>query len=650
VNFTLEEKEFIDLMADVNKENNTKISLKKYREILEKKQGYEIFNWEVISDIIAYKDSPLCVISCAGSGKTTVLLLRLAYKLRNNEINPAKTAVFSFLKSDAEKLRSEFTKLCSKLNINSAMYNAIRFGTVHSVFLEVLRYAGVNWEIISESKRMGLIRSATKGITVLKSQEELVNLSTLFTLFSNSLKPINQVLLENESSLDLLPNEVIAIYERFTDLKSNLKVLDFDDIQTYLYRGLLANENLSKYISKLYTSLYIDECQDLSTIQYEVLKHYFKGDNKDLFAIGDDDQAIYSWRGGDVDIITKKFQEDFGFTVKKLEYNYRCKSNIVNFVKKSIVKNKVRFEKELKAYSTGGKINIISAKSMSLLDMATALEDEINSLSLKEQNNTAILMRINRHAIPIMLVLLKNKISFITSSDLMTLTADKAFCSVLDLIKMCTNSKTLAECGGVLKSILGYRADKIKTIAEKLLDLDENDVRLLAEPLYYFHSLAKQYKVDKDFDALVFNACTQFGSLVYDYNKLYGEAIIYAGNCIDYIRKYFITEDKYNLASLNEAISMINDEMILCKNAKTGVILSTVHSAKGKGWDNVILFADTEKSFPPDSMCAVAIYEEERRLHYVACTRAVENLTIVTADNNMGDFLKECDFSCVEEV
>ena len=86
----------------------------------------------------------------------------------------------------------------------------------------------------------------------------------------------------------------------------------------------------------------------MSTIQYEILKAYFKGEDKDLFVIGDDDQAIYSWRGGNIDIITNRMISDFGFTVKKLEHNYRSKSNIVNFVKVSIVNNSVRYRKRFK--------------------------------------------------------------------------------------------------------------------------------------------------------------------------------------------------------------------------------------------------------------------------------------------------------------
>lgn len=646
---TLEEKEFVDLLSEVGKTRNTGCSVETYRQKIEEMQGYTIFNWEVVEDIITHDGDPLCVISCAGSGKTTVLLNRLCYKLLNKKIDPSKTLVISFLKSDAEKLKAQFGEMCRSMGIESALYNAIRFGTVHSVFLEMLRYIGVDWKIINESERMKLIRSSAKGVIILKSQEEVLELSSLFTLFNNSLLPIHEIINRATIRIEANPMDIVEVYNKFTELKTNQKVMDFDDIQTYLYKGILQNKSLVKYISKLYTAIYVDECQDLSSIQYEILKAYFSGEGKDLFVIGDDDQAIYSWRGGNIDIITRLLQADFGFIYKKLEYNYRSKSNIVDFVKSSIVKNRVRFEKNLKAYAEGGEVKVLRSKENSYLDMAIALENEINKFTLKEINNTAILVRENKQALPLMLVLLKNKIDFIVTNDVMGLSADKAFSSVMDLIKMCANNKTLNECSGVLKSILGWKSNKILTVAEKLLDLDRQDVVLYAHQLLPFYDIAKEYRESKDFEKLVFEACTEFGTLVYSYNKTYGERVLYVSNCIDYIRQHFV-EGNFSLHTLNYAISVVDEDIILRRNQKIGVTISTVHGAKGKGWDTVVVFPDVKGAFPPDAMCQVGIYEEERRLHYVACTRAKRRLIILTSKGNEGEFLKECDNAFTEVI
>lgn len=646
---SLEEKEFIDLLSEVGNNKNTCCSIDTFKQKIENNQGYSIFNWDVVEDIITHMNKPLCVISCAGSGKTTVLLYRLCYRLLNKQIDPSKTLVISFLKSDADKLKAQFSDMCRDMGIESALYNAIRFGTLHSVFLEMLRFTGVNWKIITESDRSKLIRTAAKGITILKSQEEVTELSSLFTLFNNSLLPVHEVINSTTIKLDVTPMDIINIFTKFTELKSSQQVMDFDDIQTYLYKGVMQNKSLVKYISRLYNAIYLDECQDLSSIQYEILKAYFQGEDKDLFAIGDDDQAIYSWRGGNIDIITRYLQADFGFVFKKLEYNYRCKSNIVDFVKNSIVKNRVRFEKNLKAYNDGGIVKVLYSKDRSYLDMAMCLEDEISKYTLKEINNTAILVRENKQALPLMLVLLKNKIDFIVTNDVMGLKADKAFNSVMDLIKMCANNRTLAECGGILKSILGWKSNKIQTVAEKILDLDRSDVELLAPALLPFYNIAVEYKNSKDFDKLVYDACTSFGTLIYSYNKAYGERIFYVANCIDFIKENFV-EGNFALHTLNCAVNEVDEEIILRRNQKIGVTISTVHGSKGKGWSTVVVFPDVTGSFPPDSMCPVGIYEEERRLHYVACTRAKDRLIILTALNNEGDYLKECDNSFAEHI
>ena len=645
VRLTVEEKEFIDLLGDVGRVSvDTSLSIDAFREKIEEQQGYKIFNWETVSDIVTHEGDPLCVISCAGSGKTTVLLYRLCYRLRNGLLDPSKTMVISFLKSDAEKLKKEFAKICYNMGIDSALYNSIRFGTVHSVFLEMIRHAGINWRIINEGERCRLIRTASRGYAVLKAQEEVMELSSLFTLVDNSLLPINDIINGSTIKTDISPQAILGIYTRFKTLKHQEGVLDFDDIQTYLYEGITKNKGLARYVSNLYNSIYIDECQDLSTIQYEILKAYFKGEDKDLFVIGDDDQAIYSWRGGNIDIITNRMISDFGFTVKKLEYNYRSKSNIVNFVKSSIVKNSIRYEKDLKAYSDGGEVRLLYSKENTLLDMAQLLEDELKKFNFKEINNTAVLVRENKQALPVMLMLMKNKIDFIVTNDVMNLRSDKAFSTVLNLIKMCANSRTLTECGGILKSILGWKSNKVQSIAEKLLDLNREDVLLYAEPLLPIYDIAKQYQVDRDFEKMVYDACTSFATTVYMYNRRYGERLFHVSNCIEYMRRNFIIGD-FTLFSLDEIVTVIDEEIILHRNQKTGVTISTVHGAKGKGWETVIIFPDVQGSFPPDMTDAVEVYEEERRLHYVACTRARDRLFIVTYNKLEGDYLLECDMN-----
>ena len=116
---SVEEKEFIDLLGDVGRVSvDTSLSIDAFREKIEEQQEYKIFNWETVSDIVTHEGDPLCVISCAGSGKTTVLLYRLCYRLRNGLLDPSKTMVIIF-KSDAEKLR-RICKICYNMGIDSA--------------------------------------------------------------------------------------------------------------------------------------------------------------------------------------------------------------------------------------------------------------------------------------------------------------------------------------------------------------------------------------------------------------------------------------------------------------------------------------------------------------------------------------------------
>ena len=117
---------------------------------------------------------------------------------------------------------------------------------------------------------------------------------------------------------------------------------------------------------------------------------------------------------------------------------------------------------------------------------------------------------------------------------------------------------------------------------------------LYAEPLPIY-DIAKQYQVDRDFEKMVYDACTSFATIVYMYNRRYGERLFHVANCIDYMRRHFIIGD-FTLFSLDEIVTVIDEEIILHRNQKTGVTISTVHGAKGKGWETVIIFPDVQGS------------------------------------------------------
>ena len=175
-------------------------------------KGYKFKNFETLLDIIKSEDMRLAVISCAGSGKTVTLLNRLAYQLYEKKINPTKTVVCSFLSLDAARLKRKFATICKKLGIHESVYNCIRFGTIHSVLLEIIRTAGIKWEVIDSGKRRSLIRRcAGKHV---KSTEDIVNLENLFSYVDNAMVDLYTYTISHIDSLTWIYHLRISGYLR----------------------------------------------------------------------------------------------------------------------------------------------------------------------------------------------------------------------------------------------------------------------------------------------------------------------------------------------------------------------------------------------------------------------------------------------------
>lgn len=604
-------------------------------------KGYKFKNFETLLDIIKSEDMRLAVISCAGSGKTVTLLNRLAYQLYEKKINPTKTVVCSFLSLDAARLKRKFATICKKLGIHESVYNCIRFGTIHSVLLEIIRTAGIKWEVIDSGKRRSLIRRcAGKHV---KSTEDIVNLENLFSYVDNAMVDLYTYTISHIDSLDLdiSPEDILVIYDRFKQSKKEAQVLDFDDMQTLVLNGFKNSEGLANYCNSLYDNFYIDEFQDISTIQYEILKYFWKGDNKQTFVIGDDDQSIYSWRGGDVNIFTKRIKEDFNFVFKHLSTNYRCGSNIVDFAKSSILLNKNRFEKEIKADSDHmGSVSILKLPTMSDMDLADkTLKYLDNNGGIGE--DAGLLVRETKHAIPIAVLFAIKGVPMILGNDMMTLKNNKIMTNILNLIRMTRGTKALSECTPVLRTIMGYKVRELGYVCEKLSDLNGDDIKFSVPKLLPYYLICEEYMksdgVNDSVKTFLQQLAFQYGADVSMYNPKIGSMILSFFDVILYIFDNYVDSTEKSLQHLFFAIDEIEDILLMSRNGKVGIEIKTVHSAKGRGWDTVVIFNDSDGYFPARDDSDI---EEERRLHYVAITRAKERLYIAT--KTYGQFLNEC--------
>lgn len=360
--------------------------------------------------------------------------------------------------------------------------------------------------------------------------------------------------------------------------------------------------------------------------------------------------CIYSWRGSDIDIISHIFERDFKPAIRKLTVNYRCSSNILNAVVPSIVKNTKRHEKGIKAYNQGGELKIIKDSNVNYL-LESIKEDltRFTTLSVIARTNADLL-------IPAILLELDGNVQFSVSKSVNI--DGRLPRQVLDLMDLILKRHT-EKFESMFKMFLGkydqYQASKLDNILRinkqyNLFNIPIKDIEYSVPKLAPI-VIGLRRAVEKD---QVFGYIYLLELLK---NQVYTGQSVYAQKArlfTDFIKKLIVEHKDLKNLSLYELDMLFNDvlkeklnkRVRLGRNAK--IKLTTVHEAKGKEWDSVYIWNDIDGCFPnsvgnrdltPDE------FEEERRVHYIAWTRARKKLTVFTTSDRMGKFLKECDLT-----
>lgn len=611
------------------------------------------------------------VLSCAGSGKTTALIFKVIYDQKtgyatkqvqvngNNVRVTDSTWVCTFLKSGAEELKSSLVKWQRRLHcIDTA--SAIQFSTLHAEFKRALNSMGISTEIISESDNLKYLKDIVKVYCIMDSNgrplnsEQVRDLQGALTYTRNRLDS-SRYLRDTYTEFNIPPNMVDAILKDWKDCRKKDKVCDFEDLQEMLYHECYVKNNAEviNYLSNRFNFIYIDEFQDTSQIQYALIKIY-GSKCRQLVAIGDDDQTIYSWRGSYNGIITREFMEDFHPTKNDLSINYRCPENILNSIKPSISCNTDRFEKDLVSYRKGGRVRY--GGFMNYKHMVTTLSELVME-DIKADRSVAILCRVNSDGLMPALILDKlNNVSFSISGEGMTLDSYIGR-TVMNIVKLFTEKTTAA-----VRNALGYLSWNTYLINNLMRVCKNNQMSIWTvnekDLLYSCPELAqriliwRKWREEKgDLEALkcvlqdyrvnVFYKDSQFNDVV--------KSVLYSvETLLDYYNYEYVEDFLMELEDINERLK--------ARKKKSGmrVCIATVHEYKGKEADSIYVWNDSEDIFPyKGTEDVLEEFEEERRVHYIANTRAREINTIMYLKNKPGCFLQEMNLEgaeCIENT
>lgn len=307
-----EELKLQGIRNDIKSDNNISNSTRDYdlKTILEMEQATRIKYSEEQKEVLMYRGNA-CIIACAGSGKTTTSTHLIAKRIKTGEIaDPSKLIYTTYSKAGATEMNERLTVLLKQLGLDCK----VEVRTLHAFFLKVLRTFGVTADIIKSSRRTSFIKEACKDVEFQLKDDDLMTLDNLLSFQVNNLLTDKKTIECYVNTLDTLTLEQYsAIRQGYSQRKVNEGLIDYDDMQSYLYLWLVkfaksekpeerkVAQDVRQYCQAMYTDFYVDEAQDVSEIQFAILRGIVTNpDNPDklvrnLMFIGDDDQCLASY-------------------------------------------------------------------------------------------------------------------------------------------------------------------------------------------------------------------------------------------------------------------------------------------------------------------------------------------------------------------
>lgn len=616
-------------------------------------------------------DGPIMVLAGAGSGKTRVLTYRIAYMLAKN-VNPYRILALTFTNKAAAEMRARIVSL-----VGGDVAKAVTMGTFHSVFYRILR---------AEADKLGFSHNLTVYDTD-DSKSLIKNIVKDMNLDPKVYAPnfiLNRISMAKSSLLSAQEyaenHEITAadaasgrphihqIFERYNARLRNADAMDFDDLLYYM-NVLLRDfpDMLYKYQNR-YNYILVDEYQDTNFAQYLIVKK-LSALNQNICVVGDDAQSIYGFRGADIQNILN-FRRDYpAAKIYKLEQNYRSTQNIVNAANAIIKYNKDQMPKDVWTDNEiGPKINLIRSNSDN--DEAFAVANAIFEIKMNEHaanRQFAILYRTNVQSRTLEEALVKRNIPYKifgglsfykrkeikdilayfrltinhydeeslrrvinypirgigdTTVSRIATTAQENNCHFWDVVNF-PQKYGLPVTGAIMTKLVEF-ADMIKGFTAQLKTVDAYE---LGKDIAIKSGIAKLLKDNTDEKERVDHLEELLDSMK-GFTEKEPESS-FDERTGELIEDYFPSLDHFL-----ESIALLSDdeENNSSEEEEDKVKLMTIHSAKGLEFDHVFITGLEENLFP-SSMCANSRQEmeEERRLFYVALTRARKSVTLTCA-------------------
>lgn len=628
----------------------------------------------------SHDKGPILVIAGAGTGKTRVLTHRIAYLIETGKANPWEILSITFTNKAANEMKERIGQLIDY------SVDKMWIGTFHSICVRILRRNierigyDANFVIYDTNDQKIVIKDCIKELNLDVKKYNVNGIRAVISQEKNNRKSPDKYISENYTDFfKRNVGEVYALYEK--KLKIN-NALDFDDLLVKTLKLLEIEEDVRKIYQERFKYILVDEYQDTNLVQYNLVKILGQkpsGDNN-VFVVGDEDQSIYGWRGADIKNILN-FEQDFeGAKVVKLEKNYRSTDIILNAANGVIKNNSQRKGKSLYTdYECGSLIRIMETDNEKdeAFTIAALMRKEHRDNNI-DYLDMAILYRANAQSRALEEGLIREGIPYKIVGGL-KFYERKEIKDIIAYLMLVYNQKDSISFDRIInvprrkigqKSIdlISEYADK-EAISKFEACFDVGEINLppaATKSIESFVSMMEMFMIKKDVMPV-----SEFIQEVYEVSgyKLYlrEDDTIEGRGRIDNVEEFLSAakdfEERYEDNSLEDFlahVSLLADVDKTDETKRDTVTLMTIHAAKGLEFDTVFITGLEEGTFPiihQDDL--YDDFEEERRLFYVAITRAKRMLYITHTNDRMrfgshemktkSRFLKEIPCECIEE-
>ncbi len=553
---------------------------------------------------VTYDGGPLLILAGAGSGKTKVLTYRVAYFIAKNKLQPQNALLLTFTNKAADEMKERIARLTK--------FPPPFSGTFHSFCAKILRIDGreigiyPDFLIYDEEDQKEVIKQILNGLDLSKS-------SSPASFVAQISETKNQMLSASQYA-DLATNDsqklFLKIYTEYERALKKAGALDFDDLLLQAVKLLKESPKVLVNWQNRLTHIFIDEWQDTNKIQY-VLTRLLADKDKNITAVGDASQSIYSWRGADFKNITYLMRDFPGIKVINLEQNYRSTQNILSAANSVISKNKSHPILKLWTRNLPGeRIKLYRAKNGS--DEALFVVNEISSLVLSRYcfKDIAVLYRTNAQSRVLEEALLRSGIPYVLVGGT-RFYERKEIKDVLSFLRGLVNSHDSVSYRRI-KKMGKKRYEKFMEFKREFKDKSLSTLDFLDKVLQKTDYLSL-YKKKTEGNLARLENIKELRSVATEFPNIY-----------DFLEKVALIEEG---ASQPEKPG---------HNDHGRMTLMTLHAAKGLEFPVVIIVGMEEGIFPHSrSLFDINELEEERRLAYVGMTRAKELLYLSYATRRL---------------